>query len=311
MEPVTIAIICVAIFGVVGVLAAFIRQLLVSRDKNLNDKAQQNALAQEAKELEKIREQMSNKIRFDSNYKVLGSNKDAIQYIDQKIEDILKEKEKIIHRYAGVALKESSAIVSGEQPAGRKEACDLLKSEIDKQLGIYEKELEQLQKHRATLWGKYDELQDYLLDQEEDRNKRLDAIYLHHSVMLEKIYLRHNHNSENIAIKTIDASTETYRSALMMPIAFLASLFKISFGIDEEQAKRETEAREKVSDAQADINDSEDVSDDNDIESDKDVDEVDDMDEDQDNDSSEEVDSESESENKDKIRRKIKTDFTV
>lgn len=40
MEPITIAIICATVFGVVSGLAAFIRQLILSRDKKLNDKAQ-------------------------------------------------------------------------------------------------------------------------------------------------------------------------------------------------------------------------------------------------------------------------------
>ena len=84
MEPVTIALICSAAFGVVVALSVFIRQLILSRDKNLNDKAQRRALTQEANELEKMREQMQSNKRFDSHYRVLGSNKDAIVYLDNK-----------------------------------------------------------------------------------------------------------------------------------------------------------------------------------------------------------------------------------
>jgi len=50
MEPVTIALICSAAFGAVVALSVFIRQLILSRDKNLNDKAQRRALTQEANE---------------------------------------------------------------------------------------------------------------------------------------------------------------------------------------------------------------------------------------------------------------------
>ncbi|CZR30312.1 Uncharacterised protein [Legionella pneumophila] len=65
MEPVTIALICAASFGAVVALSAFIRQLLLSRDKNLNDEAQRKAINQEAGELEKMREQMQSNKRFD------------------------------------------------------------------------------------------------------------------------------------------------------------------------------------------------------------------------------------------------------
>ena len=274
MEPVTIAIICAAVFGVVGILAAFIRQLLVSRDKNLNDQAQQSALAQEAKELQKIRQQMASKQRFDSHYQVLGSNKDAIQYLDLKIEDILKKKEELIHRFAQLTLKESSAIVANEQLQGRKEACDNLKSEIDKEIESYNNELAQLQKRRSSLWDTHTELQDYLLDQEKRRNKHLDSIYQHHSNLLEKIYLRHNHNSEKVALQSIDSSTQIFKTALMMPIEFLVGLFKVSSAIDLEQIKRETEARKDVADTESDLNDPDDVDVDDEDVLDDDFDEV-------------------------------------
>lgn len=113
MEPVTIALICAASFGAVVALSAFIRQLLLSRDKNLNDEAQRKAINQEAGELEKMREQMQSNKRFDSHYKVLGANKDAIIYLDNKIEDILRKKAHLVERYAQVSLKESGAIVEG------------------------------------------------------------------------------------------------------------------------------------------------------------------------------------------------------
>lgn len=113
MEPVTIALICAASFGAVVALSAFIRQLLLSRDKNLNDEAQRKAINQEAGELEKMREQMQSNKRFDSHYKVLGANKDAIIYLDNKIEDVLRKKAQLVDRYAQVSLKESGAIVEG------------------------------------------------------------------------------------------------------------------------------------------------------------------------------------------------------
>ena len=72
MEPVIIAVICAAVFGVATVLSAFIRHLLLSRDKRLNDQAQHQALEKESIELEKIRRQMATHKRYDSHYQVLG-----------------------------------------------------------------------------------------------------------------------------------------------------------------------------------------------------------------------------------------------
>ncbi|KTD18575.1 Uncharacterised protein [Legionella lansingensis] len=255
MEPITIAIICATAFGVVAVLSAFIRQLLLSRDKDLNDRAQQRALSQEVLELENLRKEMASSKRFDSHYQVLGSNKDAIQYLDQKIEDILRKKLELIHRYGQMAIKESTAIVGGEQSADRKATCDQLKREIDKELEFYNNELEQLQKRRDSLWDTHSELKDYLLDQEKKRNSHLDAIYERHSGLLEKIYLRHNRNSEVVATKSIEASTETFKALIMAPITLLMQYFKGSTNVDESKAKDESDAREDVSDAEDDIND--------------------------------------------------------
>ena len=83
MEPLTMAIIATATFGAVTALTVFVRQLLLSRDKSLNDKAHRRVLSQETRELEKIRSEMASSKRFDSHYQVLGANKDATQYLDQ------------------------------------------------------------------------------------------------------------------------------------------------------------------------------------------------------------------------------------
>lgn len=262
MEPVTIAIICAVAFGATLALTAFIRQLILSRDKLLNDRAQQTALKQEAKELENIRNEMKNNQRFDSHYQVLGSNKDAIQYLDHKVEEILQKKSDLIERYAQVTIKESSAIIDGEQSASRKLICDKLKTEIDSELRYYEIELENLQKRRASMWDTHQDLQDYLLEQEEKRNTSLDTIYTRHSSLLEKIYLRHNHNSENVARSSIEAGTSTFKAMAMAPIMFLMQLFSPSTGITPEQAQKEMESRDDVIDAEKDINDEVDKDDD-------------------------------------------------
>jgi len=148
----------------------------------------------------------SNK-RFDSHYRVLGSNKDAIVYLDNKIDDILNKKTQLIERYAQVTLKESGAIVEGEISTSRKEVCDRLKAEIDAEIQFYNTELNQLQhtelnqlqQRRTALWDTHTDLQEYLVGQEKSRNENLDFVYKQHSSLLEKIYLRHTDASEHIA----------------------------------------------------------------------------------------------------------------
>lgn len=255
MEPVIIALICAAAFGTVMALAAFIRQLILSRDKNQNDEAQRIALKQETDELEKMREQMQSNKRFDSHYKVLGANKDAIAYLDTKIEDILRKKAELVDRYAQVTIKEAGAIVDGQISAERKNTCDRLKLEIDEQIKFYETELTQLQERRKSLWDTHTDLQQYLLNQEKARNENLDGIYKQHTGMLEKIYMRHTEDSEHIAKKSIDAATSTFKMIIMAPIQFLLQYFNISTGISFDQSKKEKAARDDVDDAESEIND--------------------------------------------------------
>lgn len=296
MEPVTIALICAAAFGAVVAISVFVRQLLLSRDKNLNDEAQRKAITQEAGELEKMRDQMQGNKRFDSHYKVLGANKDAIIYLDTKIEDILRKKTQLVERYAQVSLKESGAIVDGEISAERKAACDRLKKEIDEEVKFYDSELEHLQKRRTSLWDTHTDLQEYLLGQEKSRNESLDYIYKQHSGLLEKIYIRHTDNSEHIAKQTIDAGTSSFKMMILAPIQFLLQYFNISTGISFDRSKIEKAARDDVDKTESDINDSE--KSDDDVISDDDINSDDDnrsKDDDSKEDSDMDVDSETDS----------------
>ncbi len=77
-------------------------------------------------------------------------------------------------------------------------------------------------------------------------------MYQNHSGILEKIYLRHNENSEKIATKTLESGTEAF-SILNAPWKFLSSLFS-STGSSSDKAKEEKEARKKVEEAEPDIN---------------------------------------------------------
>ncbi|KTD22441.1 hypothetical protein [Legionella londiniensis] len=254
METIAIALICTAVFGGIVALSVFIRQLLLSRDKLLNDQAQERALSQESMVLEKLRREMEDNKRFSSHHKLLGENRDAIQYLDQKIEELLNKKLALIKRYGEATLKTSAAIISGQEYRDRKEICDLLKNEIDNELKIYDAELEKLQTRRASLWDSNSELQKYLLDQEKFRNAKMDSLYHRHSSLLEKIFLRHMDNTEHVATKTLEESTKTY-SLLTEPIRFLLQFFKLSTGADPGKASEERDSRDEVSDVERDIND--------------------------------------------------------
>lgn len=256
MEPVTIALICAASFGGIMILAAFIRQLLLSRDKLLNDEAQKNALSQEASELEKMREEMQNSRRFNNHYIMLSDNKEAIAYLDEKIESVFKKKAELVDRYAQIAVKESSAIIDGESCAARKETCNLLRKELDEEIRFYDSELKQLQERRASLWTANVDFQEYLLSQEQARNKSLDTLYERHSGVLEKIYIRHTDDSENVAKQSINAGTASFKSIILAPLQFLLQYFNISTGISFDQSKLEQAARENVDEVEKEANNS-------------------------------------------------------
>lgn len=285
MDPLTIALICAASFGAIVALSAFVRQIMLSRDKNLNDEAQRRALSQEAGELEKMREQMQSNTRFDSHYKVLGANKDAINYLDNKIEETFNKKAQLVERYAQLSLKESNAIVDGGASESRKDVYDRLKREIDEEIKFYDGELTHLQQRRTSLWDTHTDLQEYLLEQEKSRNASLDEIYQRHSGMLEKIYIRHTENSEHIAKQSIEAGTSTFKMIILAPIQFLLQYFNLSTGISLDQSDVENAARDDVENAESDVNDSDsENSDDNVTDDQPDVESDDDMDDAQDQD---------------------------
>ncbi|STX51248.1 Uncharacterised protein [Legionella busanensis] len=254
MGPIAIAVICAAVFGVVSTITAFIHRLLASRDKRLNDLAQAKALTQETTELEKLRHEMLSYKRYNAYYQVLGENKEAIQYLDQKIEEILKKKSALIERYAQAIVKESNAIVTGNSSPDRKIVCDKLRQEIDNQLKTYDIEIKQLQTRRSNLWNSNKELQDYILEQEKKRNEHMDAVYQQHSALLEKIFLRHTDNTENITKTLIDSTTQTFKSLITAPIEFLAKSFRLTRNASSNVAKQELLKRQNIAALEALIN---------------------------------------------------------
>lgn len=249
MEPLAIAIIGAVVFGVVATLAIFIRQLILSRDKTLNDKAHYKALELENKALEKMRHDLESNRRFDAHYQVLGANRDAIEYLDLKIDETLNKKFALIQRYSSMSLAASAAIIDGQLAQERKNVCDSLRTEIDSQLNAFDEELQELQKRRAKIWDAHLDLQSSLLDQEAKRNTELDRLYERHTSLLEKLYVRHNDNIDNIAEKNIEAGSKDF-NFFLVPFQFLIQLFKLQFqpspNISTNRFNEELESRKQV-----------------------------------------------------------------
>lgn len=247
MEPVSIAIIGTAVFGVTTSVAVFIRQLLLSRDQRLNEKAQERALEKETAALEKMRQKMESTTRFDAHYSVLDSNKDEIQYLDQKIENLLEKKFTLVKRYSELALKESAQMIKGKGQEDRKEIIGRLRDEIDLEIEFYDEQIKTMQQRRAGIWDTHLELQTYLVEQEQSRNKSLDELYHSHTSMLEKIYLRNIDKSEKVTIKSIDSGTSAM-SLIIEPLKLLLQFLQILPSISKERAEEEVSWRDEVDD---------------------------------------------------------------
>jgi hypothetical protein len=255
MEPVTVAIICATVFGAVVALSAFIRQLILSRNQSMNDKAQNKAVTIEAKQLADMRKELEQSERFNSHYQMLGSNREAVRHIDENIEQLLEKKTQLIDRYSSMAIQQSHAIIDGECNKKTKSDCDRLKLEMDKQLEIYDEQLHVLQERRAKLWDTNDDLQFYLIGQESKRNEKLDYLYQRHSGILEKLYIHHNNNSLDVTKQTLSEGTSAFKMIILAPLRFLMGFFGLSKNIDLDKAQEEIDLRDDVSETEDEIND--------------------------------------------------------
>ncbi|WP_051555217.1 hypothetical protein [Legionella fairfieldensis] len=232
MEPVTITIICTVSFGVFLTLSAFIRQLLLSRDKRLNDKAQKKALKMELRELEKLRNEMKSK-----------------EYPYEQAEEIFRNKLALIARYDEILKKEAPAIIDEKLSTKRKELLDKLHEAINNQLNFYDNELEKLQKYHSELWKD----NPHFRTQEKESRKRLSDLCTRHTAVLEKIYIRHMDSNEALAKQTIDASNQTFK-LIMAPFEALIKYFTASKNISPTRLPEEIISRNKVRQAELKIN---------------------------------------------------------
>lgn len=269
MAIVTTVLICATVFGGIVAISAFIRQLIVSRERKLNDAAQQRALTKEFENLNDLRIRFESSQRNDTHYQVLEKNTDSIRYIDNQIEQIMERKIAIISRFSNIIMTQSDSIIKGQFSSENKHDCNVLRQEVDKELSHYNSEIERLQKTRANLWENHQELQDKLLAQESEHNKQLDDIYSKHSSIIEKLSLRSIDNSEVITKKTLDEGGNAFKMMILAPIKFLIAFFTKSEGIDLEKSLDEISEREDIKDAQDELDEWDDFeydeSDDNEV----------------------------------------------
>lgn len=257
MNPMIIALICAAAFGTVMVISAFIRQLLLSRDKKLNDEAQKRALTQEVSELEKMRAQMQSQKRLDTYYQVLDDNKQSIKDLDKSIEDFFAKKMQLVEDYARIIEEESAMIISsGELSEERHTAIKKIKDEIDSKLSFYDRELHFLQRRRDNLYDTHNEVNHSLLAQEKLRNANMDSVYKQHTALLEKVFLRHIGDTELVAVETIRAGTISFKDMMLAPVQLLMQFFGRGLipQISVTQTRVEHQARMQIDNLQRDIN---------------------------------------------------------
>ncbi len=241
-----LAVVGALVFGGIAALTVFIRQLLLSRDRKLNDEAQRKALADESHELEKIRVEMESRKRFNAHYEMLGVNKEAIQYIDQKLEDTLSKKAALVQRYSEMMLREAKAFIGTDDLIERKSMCLLIKEEMDRDIKFYDSELLALQARRAAMWDAQQDLQDTLIYHEQTHNSNLDKLYESHTSMLEKVYMRQSESADKYAKQNLDAGSDSYKEIFMGPIEALVRCFKPANNASSDKIAEETVRRKKV-----------------------------------------------------------------
>ncbi len=221
MEIFTTLIICTAIFGMASIAAAFIHQLLVSRDKDLYDKAQLRAIRQEAGELTQLREQMKQRnCSGDIRCKILQQQSEDVAHLDARIAHVFRCKEKIIQKYANLAIQpvlelaEKDALPPIAEPASLQDA-------IKKDLNSLDAELLSLQQQRRHIWQSETGLQHDLVSEENAHNHRLDDLYDKHSTLIEKAYASQADVSGTLAAMNMRSSSEIFSNIIRNPLQVL------------------------------------------------------------------------------------------
>lgn len=245
----------VTVFGVVGIISTFVRQLLLSREKNLNDLAQQRALQQEFDFLATVGQELSQYKRNTVDYYALGIHKEFIQNLNQQIDVLLKNQYALIAEYTVIVKNKSFSIIQAKGVKTEdKKRYDIQKQNLDEKLHFLQTEIETLQNQRAYLLDNHKDFLQYTIAQEKSHDKKLASYYKQQMEILEKFYLRHHQNALTAAEKKTDLNTTTFKTILLAPIYFLMSAFNISTEVNPDTMEAETKARNEVYKWQLSIN---------------------------------------------------------
>lgn len=243
MEPSTTLLICASAFGLGTMVLICIRHFMLSRDNKLNDKAQRAALQEEIETLSNFREEVMNSNQFTAHYQALGDNQEQIHKLNEEIEEIFNNKLSLMKHYTELSCHKTQKLNEEKFSEKNQEKYLSSKSKINAEIQFYEKELKALQARRNMLWENRDELKNLLLEEEKKRNKAINQLYQSHTTLLEKLYLRHNRNSENFATKTIEAGTQAFK-LILYPLAKLLEYLKPE--IFDSSTKKEKNKKKKV-----------------------------------------------------------------
>ncbi|HAF87645.1 MAG: hypothetical protein CMF38_06180 [Legionellaceae bacterium] len=259
MEPVMITLGCIAIFGVAISLMVFVRQLCLSRDKQLNDKANYEALKLEAAELARFRQDLAEQERLTAHYYILGENKEAIKNLDDRIDAIFHQKMTLTTRYTDIMLAQTKTILSDESTIEKQALLIKLKEEVAKELDRLDTEIAHLQTKRTQLWQTHKGYQTRLLEQEKIRNAKLDELFLQQTLTLEKVMIGHASVAASFAKDTLEASNYSIKTLFATPLEYLFAYFRATPEPASEEVLTEKLRRESLLETLDDLNIQEDV----------------------------------------------------
>lgn len=229
MEIFLIGLICTAVFGVILSIAAFIRQLMLSRDKQLNDLALNKAFDLAAEKLGEMRQQREN---FNTKF--------PLDFCVKQIEDISTD----IKYYIAVkeALVSKFKDCNKNNNSGQLNVNALTLSDQDAALEKVETIILELIKSKHK-WGEaYYEMQ----KEKTTNDRETNALFSQHTIILEKTISNNNENSEKITKELIDAGKESFQNYITLPFQAFINYFRLTKDSSPEQFEKEKTSRQKV-----------------------------------------------------------------
>lgn len=216
-------------------LTRLIDQMALSRDKCLNQKAQQKALVQEHHRLHCLGQQLLSSLSND----IPLLHEQDVDQLNRHIEQLFEEKCQLVQQYIQMAQIEAAAVLQGDMTPNRKQACDTLRTQIECELRFFSGQLQTMQQERAAVLSDASLLQKQWLQSENERLNTLNQLFRRHATILEKIYVRHAHHSEMDGV----VSCPTYRYLTGFSAQWLMQFYGTAQNITIEQSEQEHELR--------------------------------------------------------------------